>query len=30
VPEEIATEVRQRVPDALWAIVEVYGLKYGK
>ena len=30
VPEEIVTEVRQRVPDALWVVIEAFGKKYGK
>jgi ADP-ribosylglycohydrolase len=30
VPEKIVTEVRHRVPEALWIIVEAFGRKYGK
>ena len=29
VPEEIVDEVRQRVPDALWAIVKAFGKNFG-
>ena len=30
VPEEIGNDVRYRVPNALWAVVEAFGKKYGK